>query len=499
MTSLSKVYHMNITDLTKTHTRPLKGLFLVHVPHHVATYKLGEMINNAVTIYGSPSGYTLYVCNNDLNLYIVDISGSRVTTKRSFVCEANTSLNNVHQSPDGRMLTVTGDSGSIFIADARTPAATVDRIRTSHDSGFGISYHSNEHVLAAAFQDGWCLLYDVRNRSVPLREIRSTRAGHNSGAFRTCKFLRLPVHDLLVVLEHVGRVHVVDLRADDAHQVIVFPFALDQYARYRHERLSMREKLLGRVESEESSEKMVRERQSTRKRNKESNTLDKESEFTTRGYIGEGAIIDADTSAEDETGCCGGNASGGIDTNDRVDHHCRFDVYSDTAAFPAPLVYDADYLADTNPKLFKDYEYHVQMPVAEPEIRFNTPRWSSAPVSLVQECDVGLFMYDGLGSRNNDNTNNMDIPEISENPARHDDVRERLDLETEAIPEPQPYHPRFCHDSYQQLVNHTHGEMELAGVDWFENQLYIGCEDGGVLAWDINVKARRSFGSFSYA
>lgn len=465
VTSLSKVYLMNIPDLTRkipasSHSRSLKGLFSLYSPEMETemTFKLGEMINNAVTIYpyaGASSSYTSYVCNNDSSLYIVDIGNSSVTATRSIVCESNTSLNNVHQSPDGRLLTITGDSGKIFLTDPRTDLPTIETINTPHDSGFGISYHFNEQVLASAFQNGTCLLYDLRRREIPLREIKSTRPGHNSGAFRCCKFLKSPIQDLLVVLEQVGRVHLIDLRElkENSHQVIVFPFALDQFSHVKHDRLSTREKL---VKSQLSY-----------------NFDDNRNTYT-----------DMDV--------------------DRVDNHKRFQIYNDTSTqFSVPLVYDFDYLSEKNPKLFKDYEYQVpSLPVCESSTvqnappRLNNPQWNSTPTTINIDCDInGPF----------DETNDGFTQQPTHSVDPHD-VRERLDLEgTEADTsdwwqlEPQPYHPRFCHDSYQQSVNHTHGEMELSGLDWHDNQLYIGCEDGGILLWDVNVRARRSFGSFSYA
>lgn len=465
VTSLSKVYLMNIPDLTRkdpgsSHSRSLKGLFSLYSPEMETemTFKLGEMINNSVTIYpkmGSSSSYTSYVCNNDSSLYIVDIGNSSVTTSRSIVCEQNTSLNNVHQSPDGRLLTITGDSGNIFLTDPRTDTPTIETIRTPHDSGFGISYHFNQQLLSCAFQNGTCLLYDLRRRESPLREIKSTRPGHNSGAFRCCKFLRSPIQDLLVILEQVGRVHLIDLREtkDSNHQVIVFPFALDQFSHIKHDRLSIREKL---VKSQLSY-----------------NFDDNRNTYT-----------DMDV--------------------DRVDNHKRFQIYNETSTqFSVPLVYDFDYLSEKNPKLFKDYEYQVpSLPACEDSSvqngppRLIHPQWNSTPTTINIDCDIN-------GPFDENNSEFTQQPTHSIDPHS---VRERLDLDgAEADTndwwqlEPQPYHPRFCHDSYQQSVNHTHGEMELSGMDWYDNQLYIGCEDGGILLWDINVRARRSIGSFSYA
>lgn len=453
--SQSRVFTMNVPDLGRklaksSHARPLKGLFSFFGPHMSSelTFQLGEMINNAVTIYpnaNTESSYTSYVCNNDSYLYTIDISDSGVKATSSICCETNTSLNNVHQSGDGRLLTATGDSGSVFLMDPKMDKQIFKTIKTNHDSGFGISYHHNQHSLAAAFQDGTCCLYDLRRLDEPMFEIKSTRPGHQLGAFRSCKFLSSPIQDLLIILEHVGRVHLIDFRdlSEENHQVIVFPYALDQFSRYKHQRLSVKDKLMG-------------------------------NEYP----IGED------------------------DEDVRVAKHKRFDVYSDEAAqFTAPLVYDYNYLAEDNPKLFKDFEYHPQpIPVCKPDRtysspRFNDPRWNSAPTSMNIECDPNeSFNENSIGGHQE---------HLSIDPQ---DVRERLDLETSRGVVDECTNPmtsqdalRYCHDSYQQSAKHVHGEMELSGIDWFDNQLYIGCEVGGLLAWDVNVRARRSFGSFSYA
>lgn len=448
ITSLSKVFSMDVPDLTRgtpgTHTKPLKGLFSFYggvEPEQ--TFKLGEMINNAVTIYPKNGAYTSYVCNNDSNLYIVDISTRGVQANRKFVCEPSTSLNNVHQLPDGRLLTATGDSSSIFLLDPNMAQPEIQTIKTAYDSGFGISYHNDEHTLAAAFQDGACLLYDLRKLGpYPLHEVKSTRPGHQSGAFRCCKFLQSPIQDLLVILEHVGRVHLIDLRDldKDNHQVLVFPFALNQFSHYKHDMLSVREKLLR-----------------TQKKDFEED--------------------------DPQSGC--------------VDTHKRFEIFDEeTAHFSAPLVYDYKYLTEENPKLFKEYVYQPpQMPLCEPELtvppELNHPQWNSAPVSFNAECEPGSF------NESNDGLSPRGLASVDPH-----DVRVRLDLEVrveEECPPPQEQSLRFlCHDSYQQSVNHIHGEMELSGLDWFDNQLYIGCEDGGLVAWDVNVHARRSMGSFSF-
>jgi len=56
--------------------------------------------------------------------------------------------------------------------------------------------------------------------------------------------MKSPIQDLVVILE-LGRAHLVNLNVlnDDDRQVIVFPFASDQFAHFNHEQLSNSEKL----------------------------------------------------------------------------------------------------------------------------------------------------------------------------------------------------------------------------------------------------------------
>ena len=73
-------------------------------------------------------------------------------------------------------------------------------------------------------------------------------------------------------------------------------------------------------------------------------------------------------------------------------------------------------------------------------------------------------------------------------------IREDAYLDAEAY----RMYVRQSQQLYQQAVNHVNGEMEIAGIDCHNNQLFVGCEDGGLLVWDVNVRGRRSFGSCSY-
>ena len=60
----------------------------------------------------------------------------------------------------------------------------------------------------------------------------------------------------------------------------------------------------------------------------------------------------------------------------------------------------------------------------------------------------------------------------------------------------------YCDDLYQQSTNHFNGEMELLGIEFMSNEMnskiLIGCQDSGMLMWDINGVSRRSAGSFEF-
>lgn len=391
MTSAYKIFYSNIEGVNMPNgTRPQKGLFTFFNGDlgTSKTVKVGEMINNAVLIdHQDNASVKSYVCNNDSSLYCLDIlNNERIVNTEKIVCENDISLNNVVKSPTSNLLTVTGDTSLIYLVD---PTAgenmVVNKLQTDNDSGFGISYHPNGNMFSVAFQNGTCLLYDLRNLSNPIHTITSTRPGHQSGAFRACKFSNSSFSDLLVVSEHVGRAHLIDLRNlnDESHQVIVFPFALDQFGDFK----------AGPYES------------------------NKKSDTETHGV----SPIYGDV----------------FDSND--------------IKFNAPLVYDYDYLTNINPKLFKHYTY-------SPEVKQSLPSMPSPGTSPT-------------------------------NTSQYNSIDRIYNVDNDFDSSPSMYH---------NSDNHIHGEMELSGVDWYNDKLLIGCENGGVISWDINYIGRRSFGSFSF-
>lgn len=317
-----------------------QGLFSYHSPETMSTstVKLGEMINNDVKIYDSgPSHFSAYACNNDLFLYCMDVSNSdqvKVTAKIN--CELNTCLNNVIRNPMcHRLLTVLGDTSLIFMVDPSLPQPVIKTIDSKHDLGFGIAYHNLGTMFSLVFQDGLCLIYDIRNLLDKLAEIRSTRPGILAGALRLCKFSPGNTQDdLLVLSEHAGRVHLVDMRHvtednPESHQVIVLPGALEQYADFMVQNKRRIEKLRG----------------------------------------DDDLLSDSDATVHDVLTLY----------DDQIRNY---------PLFSAPLVYSYDYLMNENPQLFKNYYYQPPPPPPAPQTippRFKSPQWSSTTQAQVDD------------------------------------------------------------------------------------------------------------------
>ncbi|SCV04634.1 LAMI_0H17700g1_1 [Lachancea mirantina] len=220
------------------------------------TYRLGQYINNCVTMYQrSNQQYDLFACNNDAHLYQCDISNRGVQLTKRY-SDLKFPLNNACISHDGQTLITSGDSskfavyqhneatgffslqydtqpewGSSVVRMKRIPryampdsSGFVDHIyeASGGDHGFHTSFSENDLLFATVFQNGTCFLYDIRKMDAPLTQISSTRKHAQNGAFRVCKFSR-GLDDLLFISEHQGRVHVVDTRNFSNHQVIIVP------------------------------------------------------------------------------------------------------------------------------------------------------------------------------------------------------------------------------------------------------------------------------------
>ncbi|ODV80581.1 uncharacterized protein CANTADRAFT_4605 [Suhomyces tanzawaensis NRRL Y-17324] len=459
---------------------PKKGLFSFANPAAGATktVRFGDMINNDVAIYRDSNSHCVsYVCNNDSNLYCLDIaSNDSISISNKITCETNTCLNTVERNPlNHKLLAVTGDSLAIFLVDPTSGSSKIKTIRTGHNAGFGTAFHPNGNLFSSVFEDGTCLLYDLRNirDNQPLMAIKLTRPGHQLGAFRVSKFSpQNDMSDLLVILEHVGRVHLVDLRRLNAanvheHQVIVVPFALDQYAECK---------------------------------------------------------AAAEGPAGDET-------SSHADRHNPRQPTRLVDVYSDrldpanSLSFTAPLVYDYDYLVNQNPQLFKEYFYSpppAPAASADSPLKFHIPEWSGVGDSSLAAGPAGVSpttsqrpSFSSLDSNPGYDDMNPDIDAHLQYVYDHMDYNPPADRPATALAAAaaRPRHSSgsgyghyssYCEDLYQQSINHIHGEMELAGVAFCnpqrqsDSKVLIGCQDAGVLMFDVNGVARRSFGTFEY-
>ena len=223
---------------------------------------MGQFINNCVTLHQkSTQQYDLLTCNNDGHMYQCDISNRDVELVRRY-SDLNFPLNNAALSHDGKTLIVSGDSNrvAIYKQDQLINRFTLNYSHNSNwgtstnpsvvqlpsysvhdntsmvdsniieagkgDHGFYNCFSENDMLFSTLFQNGVCLIYDVRNTSTPLAEISSTRPNSHNGAFRVCRF-SYGLDDLLFISEHQGRVHVVDTRNFINHQVILIPDKLN--------------------------------------------------------------------------------------------------------------------------------------------------------------------------------------------------------------------------------------------------------------------------------
>lgn len=486
LTSTSNNISKNIESLSldsfNGNSKVSKGLFSFYNPllDISKTVRIGEVINNDVKIYeSSASSYNAYICNNDSYLYCTNISNNdSITITNKINCEINTCLNNVVKNPQNdKLLTVTGDSKSIFMVDPTSNSPITNVIKSNHDSGFGIAYHPNGQIFSAVFQDGSCLLYDIRNLSRHLLEIKSTRHGHQLGAFRVCKFSPAnDMNDLLIISEHVGRVHLIDLRLTNQenvnkHQVIVVPYALEQHADYVNDQVNC----YNNDDNDTGNEKEGRIRKSKTKLS---------------------------------------NSSKAINSNDsQPEQHITIDVFEDRIdnypSFTAPLVYDYEYLTE-NPRIFKDFNYVPpsipSTPVLPPPV-FNYPVWED---SLTYNNDVAVsptssqrpsFSHeypDYLNHSNPNNDSNLGQTRglLNSQPSRGFEQIHR------ALYSRNSTHS-YEYEKLQHPVSQIQGEMEIAGVEFCqsdnESKILIGGQDAAILEWNINGHARRCFANSEYA
>ncbi|KAG7660432.1 uncharacterized protein J8A68_006058 [[Candida] subhashii] len=524
LTSSSKLFSLNLDNLTATGTtnnngipskRIAKGLFSFYNPNlNISkTVKLGEMINNDVTIYpNSSNSFISYVCNNDTHLYCLDINNnSNIKVTNKINCEVNTCLNNVVKNPkSNNILTATGDSSSIFLIDPNQSGnkPIIKTIKSGHESGFGVAYHPNGILFSTVFQDGICQIYDLRNLSEKLIEIKSTRQGHQSGAFRVCKFSpENDMNDLLIISEHVGRVHLIDLRnldynnVDD-HQVIVVPVGLDQFADFKSSIQNPHTRTRGERFDQYS---LHQDDNSHHRDNHHQDDLQEQDNKNKINKPRQKYPIDVYP-----------NNNNNIMNN------------ANNISFTAPIVYDYDYLTNINPKLFKDFAY-IPPPPPPPQFsptshnndndyslppKLNYPQWDPAtsssssstaehhvsPTSSARPSITGIHTNPSYAYPTTTTTQ----ASYSYPRGNSTDFQAPMIVSSSLSQDSSYTYNNYCDDSYQQCTNHIHGEMELSGIEFVDpkytnnSKIIIGCQDAGILMWDINGISRRSFGNFDY-
>lgn len=205
-----------------------KGTFAVYCEstYQLASHELGDYINNSVAVFNhEPSRLNAVVCNNDHNVYFLDVAGAGGDMTVGSTLNLGAALNHAAVSPDGKTAVVLGDFPEITIchSDSRAHDWHVsETLHSSHDLGFSAAFHPSGTMFAAAFQKGVANLYDVRNTSRPMTMIYSTRSEDMAGAFRSLKFTT-GSEDLVFLSEQNDRVHIVDLRDFDCHQVLNVP------------------------------------------------------------------------------------------------------------------------------------------------------------------------------------------------------------------------------------------------------------------------------------
>ncbi|GME83355.1 unnamed protein product [Ambrosiozyma monospora] len=218
----SRIAQVLSNSNTDRYEKTMKGLFGVCVRDtgYTEDVNVGSLINNSVNIFKqSNSLFQSYVCNNDHNLYLMDIV-NRSGVELNSIHEMEFALNYSAMSPDNKTLVVVGDNSKFYMVH---PEEDFDKnkefIQTNLDSGISIDFNKSGFLFSVCFQAGVNQIYDIRNTSKPIHKIYSTRKNNPRGAFRVSKFTKnTDDHDLLLTSEHQSRVHMVEARDFIKHE-----------------------------------------------------------------------------------------------------------------------------------------------------------------------------------------------------------------------------------------------------------------------------------------
>lgn len=223
-----------INNIYDPETNPIglhKGSFSLFNSNTSITenFQIGEFITNSVSINKySNLNYKSFICNNDKFLYEFDITNSRIVQSSNPIY-LKVALNHSILSNDNKTQIIVGDSSKIFINhpleknnNNNNYNNNMEIIQTDGDCGFSTSFLSNNNQFITCFQDGLALIYDLRNLSIPIHKIYSTRPKTQPGAFRVVKTSNYN-NDLICISEHQGRIHLIDSRNFDNHSVLLLP------------------------------------------------------------------------------------------------------------------------------------------------------------------------------------------------------------------------------------------------------------------------------------
>lgn len=206
----------------------MKGHFGYHITQtgFTGSAQIGALINNCVSVNKlSHYNYKSLLCNNDQNLYLINIPLDGRPIVPDYSVSMGVALNHASLSPDNKTIVAVGDTSRIFLLHPEEDMRSIakrDMITTMSDCGFSTCWNGSGYQFSACFQEGVDFIYDVRNISKPVHVIESTRKQSQNGAFRVCKYSE-GMDDLLFIAEHQGRVHVIDTRNFMTHHVIMLP------------------------------------------------------------------------------------------------------------------------------------------------------------------------------------------------------------------------------------------------------------------------------------
>lgn len=136
-------------------------------------------ITNAVEIFKDPSEATrVMAANNDSKVRVFDTEKFKVVTCYCFPW----SVNYTSVSPDGKLVTILGDSEDCLLAECNT-GKTIGTLKGHLDYSFSAAWHPNGYVVATGNQDTTCRLWDVRKLSTSLAVLKG-----RMGAIRSIRF-----------------------------------------------------------------------------------------------------------------------------------------------------------------------------------------------------------------------------------------------------------------------------------------------------------------------